>query len=159
MSGVITIREARRSDLDRMVDLTSCYRQRLVELEPQYWRPSARARFWTRTFFSWLMLRKSWIWVAERTGLVIGFVIALPKAPPPVFSPGTKTALIDDFYVDPGESFAEIAGILLNTVRPILRKEGYGQLVVVNAKGDTERGDFLETQGIRPVCQWSLGKS
>ncbi len=97
--------------------------------------------------------------VAERDGLVIGFVIALPKAAPPVFAPGTKTALIDDLCVDPGESFAEITASLLGAIRPLLCEAGFGQLVVVNAIGDAERGEFLESQGIRPVCQWSLGTS
>lgn len=159
MAADVGIRKARRSDLNRMVEITGDYRQKLATIEPQYWRPAANARFWTRAFFGFLMLRKSWILVAERSGRVIGFVIALPKAAPPVFAPGTKTALIDDFYVDPVERFDEVATLLLSAIRPQLSKAGYGQLVVINAVGDSERGRFLEAQGIRPVCQWSLGTS
>jgi GNAT superfamily N-acetyltransferase len=105
------------------------------------------------------MWRKSWIHVAERHGAVIGFIIALPKRAPPIFAPGTKTALIDDFCVAPDQDFAVVGAALLGAVRPRLRAAGFGQLVVVNAAGDRQFGAFLEAQGIRPVCQWSLGEN
>jgi hypothetical protein len=43
MADTITTRMARRTDLAQMVALAGCYREKLEQLEPRYWRRAANA--------------------------------------------------------------------------------------------------------------------
>lgn len=159
MSRGFTTRRARRSDLSGMVSLVETHRLALASYEPTFWRKAAASRRWTRLHFGLLLIRRTWAIVAECDGQVCGFLIAIPQRAPPVFDPGMKTALIDDFCIAAGADYHAVATALFDHVRPLLRDAGFGQLVVISAVRDEAKSAFLRGQQIHPVSQWSVGSS
>src|SRR5579862_4336076 len=95
-----SIRPARAADVPAMVALSEQKRLQYQEYQPTFWRVAADAREKQTSFFERLVgSEHAIILVHEREGAVDGFVIATLVDAPPVYDPGGRTCMIDDFVV------------------------------------------------------------
>jgi hypothetical protein len=83
-----------------MVELAAIKRVQYQEYSPVFWRPAMGACEAQRAFFDKLVAFPDAIClVHEADGVVQGFIIATVVSPPPVYDPGGKVCMIDDFVV------------------------------------------------------------
>jgi hypothetical protein len=73
---------------------------------------------------------------------------------PPVFAPGGKTVLIDDFTVVEGAEADETASALLDAVMSEGRARGAVQIIAVAAARDERAVRWLEAKKLHVASQW-----
>lgn len=151
----MVLRPAGDEDLDALVALASEVRDRLAALEPVFWRRHPEADVNQRAWFSMLLTDDAHHVVVStgRGGEVDGFAIARAMDAPPVFDPGGRTCLVDD-WVWPT---ADVAEALLGEVRRWAVTRGCSQLVVVSPAGDDQRRSLLSRGGLHPTSEWWTG--
>ena len=147
------IRPASHGDLDQVVAMSAEVRSRLAVLDPHFWRPHADADATQLAWFSYLLQDAGHIvLVAEdesRPGLG-GFIIGRLMDAPPVYDPGGRTCLVDDFAWRTPSAAEE----LLTAAKAWAIKEGAVTLVVVTAAADGDRRDVLQEAGLHATSEW-----
>jgi GNAT superfamily N-acetyltransferase len=97
--------------------------------------------------------RNAIVLVYENAGVVRDFIIAILIEAPPVYAPGGKTCLIDDFAVT--ESDWDKAGrALMDEAHEVARAAGAIQAVVVCGHLDEAKRAFLDSQGLSIASEW-----
>lgn len=86
-------------------------------------------------------------------GQVDGFVFARAMDAPPVYDPGGRTCLVDDF-VWPNR---EVAQSLIDHVRTWATARGCSQLVIITPAADRDRKTLLDSIGLHPTSEWWTG--
>ena len=110
----LNIRQALASDVPAMAQMIAAKRVLLESYEPVMWRPSDAAAQLTPNFFTHQLAQPNAIArVAEDGGRFLGFIIGGMQDAPPVFSPGGKTVIVDDFAVIEGDEADAVASALL----------------------------------------------
>lgn len=151
----VTVRMASAGDVQAMTALLAAKRQMLENFEPVMWRPSDIAAQITPQFFTHQVAQPQVIArVAEDGGRFLGFVMGVLQDPPPVYAPGGKTALIDDFAVVEGAEGDAAASALLDAVISEARARGAVQMIVVAAARDARATRWLEEKKLRVASQW-----
>lgn len=149
-----TIRTAEAADVDACVRLAEARRALYETFEPRFWRRAENAAEMSRLWFAHLFAKDDILaLVAEAEGQVLGFLIAQPTPSPPVYDPGGRTALIDDFVVEPG-FWLEVGQALLAQARQRLKAAGFVQIVVVGACRDEDKTRLLETTDLSLASTW-----
>ena len=152
---MVTIRVASAGDVQAMAALVAAKRQMLENFEPVMWRPSEIAAQMTPQFFAHQVAQPQVIArVAEEGGRFLGFVVGVLQDPPPVFAPGGKTLMIDDFAVAEGADGDAVAPALLEAVMSEARARGAVQIIVVAAAKDARASRWLEEKKLRVASQW-----
>ncbi|MDP3299975.1 MAG: GNAT family N-acetyltransferase, partial [Phenylobacterium sp.] len=141
-------------DVEACVQLAESRRALYETFEPRFWRRAENAAEMSRLWFTHLFAKADVLaLVAERDGQVRGFLVAQPTPSPPVYDPGGRTALIDDFVVEPADW--QTAGVaLLADARDRLRADGYAQIVVVGARLDAEKTRLLQASDLSLASTW-----
>ena len=156
----MTIRQAIWADIPKMVAMLDRHRANLEQWDGRFWKRAVNASRWSKLNFRILLLRRrGWMLVADSTGTLEGFVVALPRRVPPVYAPGSKAALIDDFCVTRPELYPTVGAELLGALRERLRLQGFDLLVVVTACADEHKVGLLRSVGLAPTSQWWTGSS
>jgi hypothetical protein len=151
----VTIRPASAADVQAMTQAMADKRRQLEMFEPVMWRPSEAAAQMTPAFFTHQVAQPNVVArVAESGGRFLGFVIGVIQDAPPVFSPGGKTVLIDDFVVTEGAHADEAASALLDAVMSEGRARGAVQLIAVAAARDERAVRWLEGKKLHVASQW-----
>jgi hypothetical protein len=82
------------------VGLIEARRERYERYEPRFWHRAANSAQMSQSWFAHLFAQPETVaLVAEEAGCIVGFVVATHYPAPPVYDPGGRTALIDDFAV------------------------------------------------------------
>jgi hypothetical protein len=151
----VSIRPASAADVATMAQLVAVKRTFLESLEPVMWRPSDAAAQLTPAFFTHQVGQPNAIArVAEVGGAVVGFVIGVLQDAPPVFAPGGKTVLIDDFAISEGSHADTAASDLLDAVMNEARARGAVQVIAVAAARDPRAVRWLEAKKLHVASQW-----
>lgn len=151
----LTVRLASASDVPAMAQLMEAKRAQLESFEPVMWRTSPAAAQMTPAFFSHQLGQAFAIArVAEVNGRFVGFVIGTIQEAPPVFSPGGKTVIIDDFAVVDDDGADAAASELLDAVMSEARARGAVQLIVIAAAKDARVVRWLEGKKLHVASQW-----
>lgn len=151
----VSIRPASAADVATMAQLVAVKRTFLESLEPVMWRPSDAAAQLTPAFFTHQVGQPNAIArVAEAGGAVVGFVIGVLQDAPPVFAPGGKTVLIDDFAISEGSHADAAASDLLDAVMNEARARGAVQVIAVAAARDPRAVRWLEAKKLHVASQW-----
>ena len=149
------IRKADIGDAPRCVELAELRRTEYEEYEPRFWKKSPNSSgaslLWFETLFG---DGRSLSFVAEEDGQIVGFVIAREIPTPPVYDPGGPTALVDDFCVDAKNRWKDVGRALLQETRSALKERGFAQVVVVGARRDLEKTEFLAEAGLSLASTW-----
>ena len=148
------VRVAQEADIDACVRLAEARRALYETFEPRFWKRAAGASELSRLWFAHLFAKAETLaLVAETEDQVRGFLIAQPTPSPPVYDPGGRTALIDDFVVEP-DLWPIVGRGLLDEARRRLRELGYAQIVVVGARRDEAKTALLEETDLSLASTW-----
>lgn len=151
----MTVRMASAGDVQAMAALIEAKRLMLEGFEPVMWRPSEVAAKITPQFFTHQVGQPNVIArVAEDGGRFLGFVMGALQDPPPVYAPGGKTVLIDDFAVVEGAEGDAAASALLDAVISEARARGAVQIITVAAARDARASRWFEEKKLRVASQW-----
>jgi len=151
----LAVRDARPDDVPCMVDMAAVKRDQYQEYSPVFWRPAAGAREAHRSFFEKIVAsRDSICLVHDGGGVINGFIIGIVVSSPPVYNPGGKVCMIDDFVVsDPS---------LWSTVGVALRDETERRAAIVGAvlsvtvcgQRDKAKRQVLLESGSHVASEW-----
>ncbi len=151
----VSIRPASAADVQQMTLVMADKRKQLEMFEPVMWRPSEAAAQLTPPFFTHQVGQPNVVArVAESGGRLAGFIIGVIQDAPPVFSPGGKTVLIDDFVVVEGAEADDAASGLIDAVMSEGRARGAVQIIAVAAARDERAVRWLETKKLHVASQW-----
>ncbi|MEQ1754763.1 MAG: GNAT family N-acetyltransferase [Micropepsaceae bacterium] len=151
----ISIRRASPSDVDAFTDLVAAKRTQLEMFEPIMWRTGRDANEMTAAFFRHQVAEPNAILlVAEDGASILGFVNAVLQNPPPIYDPGGKTVMIDDFTVVKGEAGDQAAMALLDAVMSEGRSRGAVQLIAVSAAMDERATKWFQTKKLHVASTW-----
>lgn len=151
----LTIRRATNSDIGAIVALVSAKRAQLESYEPVTWHPSADAPAMTEEFFRMQVREQGPIFLVAADGdRVIGFINAVLQPAPPVYDPGGKTIMIDDFAVIDGDSGDEAAMALLDAALSEGRGRGAVQVIIVAAAKDERAAKWFRARQLHVFSNW-----
>ena len=138
-------------DVARIVTLAAEKRLLHSTYQPQFWNPSEGAEVLQDGWFRFLLTDPSHqVLVTEVDSEVVGFIVGRLMDAPPVYDPGGKTCMVDDFVAEPGPLFSG----LLEAMSEWALGNGASQLVVVTAAADsTKRAALLDAQ-LSPASEW-----
>jgi hypothetical protein len=149
------IRAAAAADLDAIVDMTEARRVQYEQYQPTFWGKAPDSADQARAFLDGLVAEAGCIFlVAESDDGLLGFIVARPVPAPPVYAPGGKTFLIDDFCVDSPGLWSSAGIALLERVTECARDAGAAQIVVVCANRDTSKADILRRANLSIASNW-----
>ncbi len=151
----VSIRPASAADVQQMTLVMADKRKQLEMFEPVMWRPSEAAAQMTPAFFTHQVGQPNVVArIAESGGRFLGFVIGVIQDAPPVFAPGGKTVLIDDFVVVEGPEADDAASALIDAVMSEGRARGAVQIIAVAAARDERAVRWLEAKKLHVASQW-----
>ena len=151
---LMKIRRAVEDDIPGMVDLMDARRRLYETYQPTFWRPSPDANSRQTKYFAMLVSKKDAIvLICEDAGAFCGFIIASLIEAPPVYDPGGKTCVIDDFAVT-RNNWDRVGRALLREAQSIPREAGAVQAVVVCANLDESKRSFLVSEGLSIASEW-----
>ena len=150
-----SVRRAQLSDVPSMVDLSEQKRREYQAYQPQFWRKAPDSREKQLPFFERLIESDQVIaLVHEHSGTIDGFVIASVVGAPPVYDPGGKTCLIDDFVVAAAADWTTVGEALLATANQEAKACGAVQTVVVCGHQDGPKRTMLAEGGFSIASEW-----
>jgi GNAT superfamily N-acetyltransferase len=138
-----------------MLELAEEKRRLYETYQPRLWRSSPNARSAQAAFFKMLIsnISDSIVLVYEDAGVFHGFIIAKVTEAPPVYAPGGRTCLIDDFAVAQND-WNEAGRALLDQAYRLARAAGAVQGVVVCGHLDEAKHNFLLSDGFSIASEW-----
>jgi len=131
-------------------------RRRLYEIyQPTFWRRAPNARSAQAAFFKTQVsdTRNAIVLVCEDASVFRGFVIVNLIEAPPVYAPGGKICMLDDFAVTHND-WDETGRALLSEARSLARATGAVQGVVVCGHLDEAKRNFLRSEGFSIASEW-----
>ena len=149
------IEQAKRGDIDAIVEIIERRRLEYQNYQPTFWRKSADSAESTRDFFGQLAEdRETLFLVASENDLPCGFVIAREVDTPSVYAPGGATSLIDDFCVASPDLWRTVGEALLAAASERVKAQGAAQIVVVCGDRDVPKAEFLRRHGLTIASNW-----
>ena len=154
--GDMAVREATAADVERMVELADDMRRDYEPHAPVFQRPATNAKDAHRPWLSRLVEDPDvGTFVHEDSdGEVDGFAIITIVSAPPVYDPGGRSALIDDFAVSAPDKWKTAGAALLDQATAWARESGAVQVVVVSGPQDGPKQAVLEGAGLHVASQW-----
>ena len=138
-----------------MSKLVADKRAQLELFEPVMWRRSQNVDEMTRIFFQHQVAEPNVILlVAEEGDAFLGFLNGMLQNAPPVYDPGGKTVMIDDFAVVEGAAGDRAASALMDAVMSEGRSRGAVQMIVVTAAQDARSAKWFEDKKLHVVSHW-----
>jgi hypothetical protein len=122
-----------------------------------FWRPAANAKESQRAFFEKLVLDAEWIClVHDANGLVDGFVMARVVPAPPVYDPGGKACVIDDFAVASSSLWPTVGIQLRDAAEQRAAHAGAVVSVTVCGQRDAAKRKALLDSGSHIASEWHI---
>ena len=151
------IRAAESRDVNSMVPLSRTKRQRYSRYSPVFWKPAQDAEEQQKGFFEYLLGQAdTQILVAEESGQIVGFIIGQIRNPPPVYDPGGKACVIDDFAVASDERWSDVGENLKSELEKVCRSLGVKLTVTVCGEKDIPKRGFIWSRGEEIASEWYI---
>lgn len=148
------IRPAIVGDVDAIAAMASARRNQYALYQPVFWAPAPNAEELHKPYLAKLVSDDNVIsLVAEESGTLTGFIIAMITGAPPVYDPGGRTCQIDDFAVAPGR-WDSTGRQLLTSALERAADRGAVQAVVVTAHLDVDKREALRACGLSIASEW-----
>ncbi len=154
-TGDGTVRAAVRGDVDEIAALAGARRQSYERHQPLFWRQADDAAVRHHAYLQGLVDDPEHIvLVARRGGGLSGFVVGTLVGSPPVYAPGGRTCLVDDFAVAGDDDWPTLGVTLLREVGRRARERGAVQAVVVSGRHDEPKRRALAIAGLSVASEW-----
>jgi len=138
-----------------MAALAQARRLEYQAAQPQFWRVAENAVETHRSYLASLVDSPDVVALVARSHERLhGFVVASLVSPPPVYQPGGRTGLIDDFVVADQRLWDTVGRALLSTAQRRLSELGAAQVVVVCGHHDQPKLDALLSCGLSRASEW-----
>ncbi len=148
------IRPAIPADVGAIAAMASARRSQYARYQPVFWAPAPGAEELHKPYLAKLVSDENVIsMVAEESGTLTGFVIAMIVGAPAVYDPGGRTCQIDDFVVAPGR-WESTGRQLLQAALERAADRGAVQAVVVAANLDADKREALRASGLSIASEW-----
>lgn len=152
------IRDATPDDIAAMVALIEAARRRLEEWQPHFWRKAEASAAMSQGWFGVLLGNADVIkLVSDTQGTIDGFLIAMLQDAPPVYAPGGKTCMIDDFTVAEDALWTSVGRNLLRTALARATDKGATQTMVVAPNAHAAKKAMLAEEGLSVASTWWTG--
>ena len=96
------------------------------------------------------------ILVAEESGQIVGFIIGQIRNPPPVYDPGGKACVIDDFAVASDERWSDVGENLKSNLEKMCQSLGVKLTVTVCGEKDISKRGFIRSRGEEIASEWYI---
>jgi len=151
----MTIRTATGDDVEALLVLAEAGRAEYERYAPTFWRKAADGKEKQRGYFQALLGKSDVIaLVCENLGRIEGFLIATVGEAPPVYDPGSRVVVIDDFTVSDASQWDTLGAALLGHARERARELGANLSVVVCAHRDAPKRNMLRAGGFSLASEW-----
>jgi len=148
------IRRAVQDDISHMVEAMDERRRLYETYQPRFWRRSPSARSTQAAFFKTLISKENAIvLIAEDASIFRGFAIATVVEAPPVYAPGGKTCMVDDFATTHND-WDDTGRALLGEVNRLAKAAGAVQAVVTCGHLDEAKRSFLHSDSFSIASEW-----
>ncbi len=149
------IRPATTEDVERMVQLSDAKRTEYERYAPTFWRKAPNGAELQRPYFRTLIVKDEIIaLVYEEAGSIEGFIIASVTDAPPVYDPGSRVIVVDDFTVSQAEQWRTIGATLLAEAQHRARERGADLAIVVCGHLDEPKRAMLRACGFSIASEW-----
>ena len=119
----VHVRPARREDRAACVRLWAALQAAQTALDPAHRLAPDAAERWATDFADWTRSKVDAVWVAERSGDVVGLLTAHPHRPSPLYA-DRLLVWLDDLYVEPSARGCGVATALLDAGEAFARELG-----------------------------------
>jgi hypothetical protein len=151
------VRRAEDGDVETLLELAARKREQYRSYSPLFWRPAAAAVDAQRGYFKRLIGQPDWIClVHEGSDGIDGFIMAQLVDAPPVYDPGGKACIIDDFVVTDHAVWPSIGIQLKREAERIAFDAGASISVTVCGRSDTEKREALLQSGTHIASEWHV---
>lgn len=151
----MTVRRAEPADIARMVELSELKRSDYEARSPVFWRKATNSAAVQAAFFATLLNQQDWILlVHEHAAAIDGFIIGRVGPAPPVYDPGGKACLIDDFSVAYSTLWASTGTALHRALETQARLAGAVVSITVSGAHDGPKRSALRAAGAHLASEW-----
>lgn len=155
----MTPRPALESDLDAMVALAAIKRAQYQAWQPVFHRIAADADAKQRLFLKDQLSNPQMLFlVLELNGALRAWVNLRLVPAPPVYEPGGKIGLVDDFCVADDSAWLSEGAQLLKAAKAWAKERGAVLLNVVCGPNDAPKRALLNKVGLSVASEWHVGE-
>ncbi len=152
------IRPAMNQDLDELLRMAADKRQRYAVWQPVFHKPHADAMQRHRDYLITMVHSEhSIMLVYERSGSALGFALAELRGAPPVYEPGGKILIVDDFCVREDGLWPLVGPALVKAMWKKGQEQGAVLINVVCGPKDEAKRAALESTGLGVGSEWWMG--
>ena len=151
----MTIRHASAADVPQIVALLHRKRQQYQHYSPIFWRMADRPADAQEPYIRRLVENADvTALVNDDNGHITGALIATYIDAPPVYDPGGKVCMIDDYAVEPPGQWADVGVQLLETCREHAKAKGCALQLIVCGQKDVPKSTMLKSTGAEVASEW-----
>lgn len=137
--------------------LSRVKRLRYKNFSPVFWNPSETGDESQKDFFRKLISDENHIVIVADEGEGLsGFIIGSIKEAPPVYDPGGKVCLIDDYVVTSSEQWATVGEALKEGLEKACKLKGVTISVTVCGAKDQPKREFIRSRGEQVASEWYI---
>lgn len=157
MSAMI-IRPAIIEDIHVMMEMADKKRLLYAGWQPVFHKPHPDARQRHLEFIKAMLRDPNWIMlVADEHGIVEGWLLARLVEAPPVYEPGGKVCMVDDFVVKDPALWPTVGAKLLRGLKDSAWRQGAVLMNVVCGPLDEPKRAMLKEFGLSVASEWWVG--
>jgi hypothetical protein len=121
-----------------------------------FWHPAAGAAESQQKFFAGLVEDHSYICLVHESGAggIDGFIVARIVNAPPVYDPGGRVCMIDDFMVATAALWSPVGNALHAEAERIAAQSGAVISVTVCGQRDQAKREELRSAGAEVASEW-----
>jgi hypothetical protein len=151
LETVCLIRQAKKSDISWMVDLSHAKRANYEKAQKQFWKMAPNSNQIQSQFFAQEIDKTNVLALCDHKKL--GFVIGKIISPPEVYDAGL-TLMIDDFCVKSPELWGSVGVELFTEICALAKLKNAKQVLAVCGDHDLEKLAFLKKLNLSVASNW-----
>ena len=149
------IHEATEADIPAILSLLHVRRQEYQHYAPTFWKIAQRAVEKQEPFIRLLVGNTNVLSIVhENDDHVDGVLIATMIEAPPVYDPGGKVCMVDDYMVERPELWKTVGDRLLEHCRQWAKTQGCVLELIVCAQKDVSKSVMLRDTGAEVASEW-----
>ena len=155
--GKGTMRKAEEKDLDAMVVLSAAKRVEYEGYQPIFHKVAADADAKQRLFLKDQLSKPDMLFLVHEDGTKLdGWLNLRLVGAPPVYNPGGKIALVDDFTVSQAAQWPTVGKALLQEAQKWAKGQGAVLINVVCGPKDAPKRQLLQDLGLSVASEWHV---
>jgi hypothetical protein len=157
--GKVQIRKAEGKDVDAMVALSAAKRVEYAKAQPIFHKIAPDADAKQKAFLSSQLDKADQCFLVHSEGGTLdAWINGRLVSAPPVYEPGGRVLLVDDFCVAKPELWASAGKALLLEAKAWAKGQGAVLVNVVCGPEDAPKRALLKELGLGVASEWHVGK-